>query len=303
MHKVLVGQDSLVDGLITGLIAGGHVLIEGVPGLAKTLAAKTLAAVIQADFKRIQFTPDLLPADLTGTPIYRQGSGEFVMRFGPVFSNIVLADEINRAPAKVQSALLEAMEERQITVGDNTYSLKEPFYVVATQNPIELEGTYPLPEAQIDRFLMKLIVDYPEAEEELQVVLQGGGKSLETVQPVLRPVELHRMRETAEAVHMDPRLSAYIVDLVRASRPASGKGFPSAGYIQFGASPRGSLSLFICSKIRALLSGRDYVLPEDIKEAVYPVLRHRIILSYQAEADEISPDDLLSSILESVPIP
>ena len=303
MQKVLVGQQGLIDGLLIGLIAEGHILLEGVPGLAKTLAAKTLAAIVRADFKRIQFTPDLLPADLTGTMIFHQHSGEFVMRFGPIFSNIVLADEINRAPAKVQSALLEAMEERQITVGDNTHRLEEPFYVIATQNPIELEGTYPLPEAQIDRFIMKLKVDYPTSEEELQILLQGGANNFDKVTAVIGAAEIKAVREQTETIHVDRRLMEYIVRLVRSTRPGASEDSSISHYIAFGASPRGVLALHTCSRVQAFLSGREYVLPEDIKKVAGDVLRHRILLSYQAEADEITSDDVIEKILSSVPIP
>jgi MoxR-like ATPase len=303
MHRVLIGQETLVKGLLTGLFARGHILVEGVPGLAKTLAAKTLAGIVRADFRRIQFTPDLLPADLTGTMVYRQESGEFVMRYGPVFSNIVVADEINRSPAKVQAALLEAMEERQVTVGETTYPLEEPFFVIATQNPIEQEGTYPLPEAQMDRFLLKILIDYPKPEEEVEVVHRMGGREVPPVREVLSPEIIREIGQYVEQVRVDGQLVQYLVDIVGATRPGPSSGHKFSRFIDFGASPRGSLALFRCSKIEAVLDGRDYVLPEDIKGAALPVLRHRIILSYEAEAEGITQDNVAEMVLGAVPIP
>ena len=303
MHRVLIGQETLVKGLLTGLFARGHILVEGVPGLAKTLAAKTLAGIVRADFRRIQFTPDLLPADLTGTMVYRQESGEFVMRYGPVFSNIIVADEINRSPAKVQAALLEAMGERQVTVGETTYPLEEPFFVIATQNPIEQEGTYPLPEAQMDRFLLKILIDYPKPEEEVEVVHRMGGREVPPVRAVLSPEIIREIGQYVGQVRVDEQLVQYLVDIVGATRSGPSAGHKFSRFIDFGASPRGSLALFRCSKIEAVLDGRDYVLPEDIKRAALPVLRHRIILSYEAEAEGITQDNVVEMALGAVPIP
>jgi MoxR-like ATPase len=303
MQKVLIGQEELVAGLLTGLIGGGHILLEGVPGLAKTLAANTLARIVQSDFKRIQFTPDLLPADVTGTMVFKQQTGEFVVRFGPIFSHIILADEINRSPAKVQSALLEAMEERQVTIGETSHKLKEPFYVIATQNPIEQEGTYPLPEAQVDRFMLKLLIDYPDRQQEEEIVHRMGDGEVPRVEPVLEPKEIEEMKKYIETIHVDEALIGYMVELVGATRPGSDETSPFSKYIEYGASPRGSLALFRCAKIEALLSGRDYVLPEDIKKMAFPVLRHRIILSYEAEAEGLTTDDVLKMVLNTVKIP
>lgn len=298
----VVGQGKFIDGLIMGIIAGGHVLVEGVPGLAKTLAVSTLSDVFDTDFKRIQFTPDLLPADLIGTMIFKQESGDFVPRKGPIFSNIILADEINRAPAKVQAALLESMAEKQVTIGGNSYSLPKPFFVLATQNPIEQEGTYQLPEAQLDRFMMKLLVDYPTPEEELQILKLMGKDSKIDVKKILTPSKVEALREAAESVVMDEMIEKYIVSIVTASRVKDRK-YPFVRLIEFGASPRATIYLYRCSKVRALFEGRDYVLPEDVKSVVYDVLRHRIVLSYEAEAEALTPDDVIKEILASVPVP
>jgi len=301
--SAVVGQKRMVDGLLMGLLAGGHVLLEGVPGLAKTLAVKTLAEVVDASFKRIQFTPDLLPADLTGTMVYRQQTGEFLPRKGPIFSNIILGDEINRAPAKVQSALLEAMEERQVTIGESTYPLPDPFFVLATQNPIEHEGTYPLPEAQLDRFVMKLLVGYPSPEEELSILRKVGVERPVSVKRVLFKPDLKRLREIVALIAVDERIEAYIVALVGASRERSKSHGSYARYIEFGASPRATICLYRCAKIQALFEGRAFVIPEDVKSAAADVLRHRIILSYEAESDELTPDDVVKSLLSAVPVP
>ncbi len=301
--SAVVGQKKMVDGLLMGLLAGGHVLLEGVPGLAKTLAVKTLAEVVDSSFKRIQFTPDLLPADLTGTMVYRQQTGEFLPRKGPVFSNIILGDEINRAPAKVQSALLEAMEERQVTIGESTYPLPDPFFVLATQNPIEHEGTYPLPEAQLDRFVMKLLVGYPSPEEELAILRKVGVERPVSVKRVLFKPDLKRLREIVSLIAVDERIEAYIVALVGASRERSKSHGSYARYIEFGASPRATICLYRCAKIQALFEGRAFVIPEDVKSAAADVLRHRIILSYEAESDELTPDDVVKSLLSAVPVP
>ncbi|MBN2617575.1 MAG: AAA family ATPase [Spirochaetales bacterium] len=298
----IVGQSRFIDGLIMGIIAGGHILVEGVPGLAKTLAVNTLSDVFDTDFKRIQFTPDLLPADLIGTMVFRQESGEFVPRKGPIFSNVILADEINRAPAKVQAALLEAMAEKQVTIGGNTYALPKPFFVLATQNPIEQEGTYQLPEAQLDRFMMKLLVEYPSPEEELQILkLMGKDKPL-LVNKILTPGKIEELRVAAESIEMDEMIEKYIVSIVTASRVKDRK-YPFVRLIEFGASPRATIFIYRCSKVKALFEGRDYVLPEDVKSVVYDVLRHRIVLSYEAEAEALTADDVIKEILASVPVP
>ncbi len=299
----VVGQDQMVGGMLMGILAGGHVLLEGVPGLAKTLAIKSLAEVIDAEFTRIQFTPDLLPADLIGTLIYRQQTGEFVPRKGPIFSNIILADEVNRAPAKVQSAMLQAMEERQVSIGDTTYHLSEPFFVMATQNPIEQEGTYPLPEAQLDRFLLKLAIDYPSPEEELAILRRVGVPNEITLKPVLFKSEIKRLREVAASVRVDERIEEYIVSLVTASRLDNRSINSYARYIEFGASPRATIYLYRCAKVHALLDSRAYVVPEDVKAVAPEVLRHRVILSYEAESEELTTDDIVASMLQSVPVP
>lgn len=301
--KAVIGQDAIFDGLVMGMLTGGHILLEGVPGLAKTLAVRSFAAIMDASFKRIQFTPDLLPADLTGTQLYRQQTADFAVRKGPVFSNVVLADEINRAPAKVQSALLEAMQERQVTIGDNTYSLPDPFIVLATQNPIEQEGTYPLPEAQLDRFLLKITISYPNHKEELEILRRKGIEKEERLNPVLLKTDIKRLRETAESISVDSSVEEYIVSLVAATRIKSKSRTSYARFIDFGASPRASLALYRCAKVQALINGRDYVTPDDVKEVSYPVLRHRIVLSYEAEAEEKTADDVIKSILETVPVP
>jgi MoxR-like ATPase len=301
--KRVVGQVHMVEGLITGILTGGHVLLEGVPGLAKTMAVKSIAEVVDCDFNRIQFTPDLLPADLIGTMIYRQQTGEFVPRKGPVFSNIILADEVNRAPAKVQSALLEAMEERQVTIGDQTYDLPEPFFVLATQNPIEQEGTYPLPEAQLDRFLLKLTVDYPTMEEELAILRRVGSENPIPLRRMLFKSDIRRLKEVVSGISVDERIEEYIVSLVSASRERNRNIHSYARYIEFGASPRATIFLFRCAKVRALFDGRRYVIPEDVKSVAYDVLRHRILLSYEAESEELTTDDVIGFLLQGVPVP
>ncbi|NBF39952.1 MAG: AAA domain-containing protein [Spirochaetes bacterium] len=303
VSRAVVGQAEMIDGLLMGVLANGHVLLEGVPGLAKTLAVKTISAVIDSSFKRIQFTPDLLPADLVGNMVYRQQTGEFVPRKGPVFSNIVLADEINRAPAKVQSALLESMEERQVTIGDQTYGLPEPFFVLATQNPIEQEGTYPLPEAQLDRFIMKLTVNYPSAEEELSILRRIGVQQEVELKPVLFRPDIRRLKDIVSRISVDERIEEYIVALVTASRETSRGGHSFSRYIEFGASPRATIYLYRCAKVKALFEGRDYVVPEDVKSISRPVLRHRIVLSYEAEAEELTTDDVVNYLLSAVPVP
>jgi MoxR-like ATPase len=313
----------MIDGLLLALIAGGHILLEGVPGLAKTLAVKSLAEITGLLFKRIQFTPDLLPADLTGTLVWEQATGKFLVRRGPVFAHVILADEINRAPAKVQSALLEAMEEHQVTIGETTYPLPDPFFVLATQNPIEHEGTYNLPEAELDRFLLKLLVRYPGPEEEIRILegappIAGGHEKPPALSPVLPASLLETLRAAADSVRMDQGITKYIVSVVTATRPAaaraggprfSGEAGGKAGkeglyqYISFGASPRAALALYRCCRIRALFEGRSFVSPEDVKLMALPVLRHRIVLSYEAEADGLDPDAVISRILAFVPVP
>ena len=299
----VVGQGDLIDGLLTGIVAGGHVLVEGVPGLAKTLAVKALADVTSAMFKRIQFTPDLLPADLTGTMIYRRQTGEFVPRKGPVFSNIILADEINRAPAKVQSALLEAMAENQVTIGEQTYPLPDPFFVMATQNPIEQDGTYRLPEAQLDRFLMKVNVDYPEPAEELEVLERMVDDHDIPVLQVLNRERVRRLREAAASVKAEESIRRYIVSLVAASRVKDTRRLAFTRLIEYGASPRATLAVYRCARVQALFEKRGFVLPEDVKAAVPAVLRHRIVLSYEAEAEEMDADDVIRGLLAAVPVP
>lgn len=303
--KRLVGQTQVVDALLTALIAGGHVLLEGVPGLAKTLAVRTFAEISGLDFKRIQFTPDLLPADLTGTLIYEQNSGRFSVHKGPIFTNVVFADEINRAPAKVQSALLEAMAEKQVTIGEQSYKLPDPFFVLATQNPIEQEGTYNLPEAELDRFLMKIVVPYPQAAEEVAIVKTCGTAQDIHVSQVFNERLLRKCRALLEKIVCDEKLIEYIVSIVNVTRPTGHKDVRSeiTKYITFGASPRAGIALLQCAKVRALLEGRSFVLPDDIKACALQVLRHRLVLSYEAAAAGISQDEIISRILDWTPIP
>ena len=301
--KELVGQQKLVDGLLTGVLSGGHILIEGVPGLAKTSAVKALASTIQAQFKRIQFTPDLLPADLIGTEIYRPKTGDFVTRKGPLFNNIILADEINRAPSKVQSALLEAMQENQVTIGDITYQLPKPFLVLATQNPIEQEGTYQLPEAQVDRFMLKLIIDYPERTQELEILNKVGFGSSESIEPVLNTGQIEKMASLVRSIYVDDKLKEYIVDLVLATRQPEKYGMDIGEYVQFGASPRATIFLAQAARVTAFLQGRAYVTPQDIKNIASDVLRHRIILSFEAEAEDITTDEIIKTVFDSVEVP
>lgn len=301
--KVLVGQRDLVDGLLTGLFSKGHILIEGVPGLAKTSAVKALADTIEADFKRIQFTPDLLPADLVGTEIYRPKTGDFVIKKGPLFHNIILADEINRAPSKVQSALLEAMQEHQVTVGDTTFALPEPFLVLATQNPIEQEGTYPLPEAQVDRFMLKLKVDYPDRNEEKEILKRVGFEQRDAVKPVIKTTDIDEISQLINGIYVDEKLKDYMVDLVFATRKPKEFAKDIAPYIQFGGSPRATLCLSHAARVRAFLNGRPYVTPQDIKTVGPDVLRHRIILTYEAEAEDITTDQIISQVFDTVRVP
>jgi MoxR-like ATPase len=301
--KVLVGQRDLIDGLLMGLFTRGHILIEGVPGLAKTSAVKALADTVHADFKRIQFTPDLLPADLVGTEIYRPKTGDFSIKKGPLFNNIILADEINRAPSKVQSALLEAMQERQVTIGDTTFPLADPFLVMATQNPIEQEGTYPLPEAQVDRFMLKILIDYPDKAEEKEIMKRVGFDAPETVVPVLNPLEISAVGGLINRVYMDEKLKDYIVDLVFATRSPAAYHVDVADYIQFGASPRATIFLSLVARAHAFLQGRAYVTPQDVKTIAPAVLRHRILLTYEAEAEDVDTDQIIGRIFDSVEVP
>ncbi len=304
IHRVIVGQDSLIDGLLCSLLMNGHVLIEGVPGLAKTMAVSCLAKGINTGFRRIQFTPDLLPADLIGTMIYRPNTGEFSVKQGPIFSNIILADEINRAPAKVQSALLEAMQERQVTIGETTFPLPDPFLVLATQNPIEQEGTYPLPEAQVDRFAMKLIVKYPSAKEERLILDRMATTQHKlTVDAVMGPDEIKSARLLVDQIFMDDRMKDYIVDLVLSTRNPSKHKIPIEGLVQYGCSPRATIALTLAAKSKAFLDGRGYVVPQDVKDVAADVLRHRLGLSYEAEAEEKSADDIVQTLLDHVPVP
>ena len=317
----IVGQREMIDGLLAALVAGGHILLEGVPGLAKTLAVKSMAEITGLEFKRIQFTPDLLPADLTGTMIWEQASGSFSVRRGPLFANVILADEINRAPAKVQSALLEAMEEKQVTIGETSLPLPEPFFVLATENPIEHEGTYSLPEAELDRFLMKLLVVYPQPLEELDIVknsvpLSANSAKGTPLSPALNGESLAFLRSTADSIHIDEEITKYIVSIVTATRPARSKASGAQKtesskitqdnvyrYVSFGASPRASVALYRISRIFAMFGGRNYVTPEDVKTAALPVLRHRIVLSYEAEAEGMDTDAVILRILSHIPVP
>jgi len=302
--KVIVGQTTMIERLLVGLLAGGHVLLEGVPGLAKTLTVKTLCDAISAKFARVQFTPDLLPADLTGTVIYDNRTGEFSSKLGPIFANFILADEINRAPAKVQSALLEAMQERQVTIGDKTYPLPDPFIVMATQNPIEQEGTYPLPEAQVDRFMLMVRVGYPSRQEELAVMERMTGHFNATAQPRTSPEQLLEARRVVRDVYVDDRVKNYIIDVVFATRDPEARGLRDlAPLIEYGASPRASIALNLAARAHAFLRHRGYVTPEDVKAIGPDVLRHRVVLSYEAEAEEVTAEDVVRRVFEVVEVP
>ena len=304
MDQTIVGQKHLVDSLLIALLSNGHILLEGVPGLAKTLAIKTLAQVIDAKYSRIQFTPDLLPADVTGTMIYSIQKEQFQIKKGPIFANFVLADEINRAPAKVQSALLEAMQERQVTIGDDTFKLDEPFLVMATQNPIEQEGTYPLPEAQVDRFLLKVIIGYPTQEEEKVIIRQNISGERKKVHALLHPSEILEVQRIVEKIYLDEKIERYIVDIVFATRNPSDYGLKDlAGMISFGASPRASIGMARAARAYAFLRSRGYVIPEDVRAVCHDVLRHRIGLTYEAEANNITTDQIISEILDKVEVP
>ena len=304
VEGVLIGQRSLLDGLLVGLLTDGHVLLEGVPGLAKTLAVRTVARALHLKFARIQFTPDLLPADVIGTQIYNPRTGEFTVKHGPVFANVVLADEINRAPAKVQSALLEAMAERQVTIGDNSLPVPRPFFVLATQNPIEQEGTYPLPEAQVDRFMLKVLIDYPSRDDELVILDRMGGLNATTdISPVLDTADLEELRQATDKVYVSEKVKSYVVDVIRATRRPADYGLEMAGLIQLGASTRATIALHRASKAHAFLAGRGYVTPEDVKEMAPAVLRHRLVISFEAEAEDLRPDQLVKQVLDRLPVP
>jgi MoxR-like ATPase len=304
MNKVIIGQKHLTDSLLIGLLANGHLLLEGVPGLAKTLAIKSLAATIDARFSRIQFTPDLLPADLIGTMIYSQKKEEFIVKKGPVFANFILADEINRSPAKVQSALLEAMQERQVTIGESTFKLDEPFLVLATQNPIEQEGTYPLPEAQVDRFLMKVLIDYPSMEDEKLIIRENLAQVFPQTSAVVKPADILRAQKIVREVYMDEKIENYILNIVFASRNPTKYDLPKfTGMISYGASPRASINLSLAAKAFAFIKRRGYVIPEDVRAICPDVMRHRIGLTYEAEAENINQDHIISEILNVVEVP
>ncbi|MBN2669058.1 MAG: AAA family ATPase [Bacteroidales bacterium] len=304
MNKVIVGQKHLIEGLLIGLLSNGHILLEGVPGLAKTLAINTLARSIDAKFSRIQFTPDLLPADLLGTLIYSQKNEEFVVKKGPIFANFILADEINRSPAKVQSALLEAMQERQVTIGESTYKLEEPFLVLATQNPIEQEGTYPLPEAQVDRFMLKLVISYPKKAEEQLILRQNMAKAFAKANKVLKTEDIIKARDVVKDVYMDEKIEKYIVDIVFATRfPKEHQLEKFVNLIGYGASPRATINLALAAKAYAFIKRRGYVIPEDVRAVCHDVLRHRIGLTYEAEAENITSEEIISEILNTVEVP
>jgi MoxR-like ATPase len=302
--KVLIGQKAMLERLMVGLLADGHILLEGVPGLAKTLAVKSLAQAIQAKFQRIQFTPDLLPADLVGTLIYNQKDGDFRTKKGPIFSHFILADEINRAPAKVQSALLEAMQERQVTIGETTFPLEQPFLVLATQNPIEHEGTYPLPEAQVDRFMLKVMIDYPKRVEERSIMQMYSGLSNPEVQPVIHPKDILNLRKVVDGIYVDPKIENYVLDLVFATRqPGEFNIKDLEPLIAYGASPRASIYLIKAAKAYAFLRKRGYVIPEDVRAIGMDVLRHRVIVTYEAEAEEMTPESIVKKVFDSVVVP
>lgn len=304
IHQMVVGQTDLIDSLLIGVLADGHLLLEGVPGVAKTLAANTLAKTIQCEFKRIQFTPDLLPADLVGTPIYNSKDGSFEVKKGPVFTNILLADEINRAPSKVQSALLEVMQEKQVTIGGTTFPAPRPFLVLATQNPIEQEGTYPLAEAQTDRFMMKIKIGYPTREEEKIILHRMGTMGpLPTVKPVLDIQKLLELRKLVDTIYLDDHVADYLLNIVIATREPKLFKIPIDGLLEYGASPRATLAIKQASKARALLAGRHFVIPQDVKDVAHPVLRHRLRLSYEAEAESLTTDDIIQRILDSLVVP
>lgn len=304
ISRVVVGQKHLIDSLLIGLLSNGHILLEGVPGLAKTLSIKTLASAIQSQFQRIQFTPDLLPADIIGTLVYNPKESEFFTKKGPIFANLILADEINRAPAKVQSALLEAMQEKQVTIGGTTYPLPDPFLVLATQNPIDQEGTYPLPEAQVDRFMLKVKIDYPTQKEERRILdAMATSAPNVTINSIIRPKEIARSRELIDTIYVDEKVRDYIVELVFTTRKPSRHGLKLDAFVQYGASPRATINLTMAAKAWAFLNGRGYVIPQDIKSVATDVFRHRVIISYEAEAEGFVSEDIIQTILDAVPVP
>jgi MoxR-like ATPase len=304
MNKVIVGQKQMIESLLIGLLGNGHILLEGVPGLAKTLAINTLSKAVQGSFSRVQFTPDLLPADVVGTMIYNMKENDFAIKKGPIFANFVLADEINRAPAKVQSALLEAMQERQITIGDTTFKLEEPFLVMATQNPVEQEGTYPLPEAQVDRFMLKVVIDYPKLQHEQTIMRQNLSGGITTVNPVVSVAQIIKAREVANEVYMDEKIEKYILDIIFATRYPEKYNLPQLkDLINFGASPRGSINLAKAAKCYAFIKRRGYVIPEDVRAVVFDVLRHRIGITYEAEAENVTSVDIINSIINEIEVP
>jgi MoxR-like ATPase len=304
ISKVIVGQKAIIERLVVGLLGNGHILLEGVPGLAKTLAIKTLASAMKAKFQRIQFTPDLLPADLVGTMIYNQKEGNFFIRKGPLFANFILADEINRAPAKVQSALLEAMQERQVTIGESTFKLDEPFLVLATQNPIEQEGTYPLPEAQVDRFMLKVKITYPDRDEELKIMRQNVNEFMPEINPVIKSEDILKARNLVHEVYVDEKIERYILDIVFATRSPKQFGLNKIDdFISFGASPRASINLALGAKAMAFIKRRGYVIPEDVRAICADVLRHRIAITYEAEAEEIASENIIQEILNKIEVP
>ena len=304
IDKVIIGQRYMLERMLISLLANGHILLEGVPGLAKTLAVTTLSRAIDADFRRIQFTPDLLPADLIGTQIYRQSDGEFYTRKGPLFANIILADEINRAPAKVQSALLEAMQERQVTIGEETFDVPEPFLVLATQNPIEQEGTYPLPEAQLDRFMMKLKINYPNKDEERKILDRMASTSVKfDIKPVIRPDQISEIRSVVDEIYIDEKIKDYIVNIVCATREPEKYGMQLGNFINYGASPRATIFLAVAAKAHAFIQQRGYVTPQDVKSIGYDVLRHRVIISYEAEAEDKTSEDIIKTIFDNIEVP
>jgi len=303
VQKVIVGQEEMINGLLIGLLCRGHILLEGVPGLAKTMCVKVLSKTIQSKFSRIQFTPDLLPADLIGTRIYNANTGNFSISTGPIFANIVLADEINRAPAKVQSALLEAMQEKQVTIGEKTFNLEEPFIVLATQNPIETEGTYPLPEAQVDRFLMKVLITYPDKNQEIEIINRmTTGEEIE-VDTILKPKDIMDMRSIVDNIYVDEKIKEYVTDIVYATRKPQDYKIDISHLIEYGCSPRASISLITSAKANAFINGHGYVSPDDVKIMAHNILRHRLILSYEAEAEEISTDDVINQIINKIKVP
>ena len=304
IHERIIGQEALIDRLLVGLLSDGHILLEGVPGLAKTLAVRTLSDVIKTNFQRIQFTPDLLPADIIGTLVYNHQTGEFITKKGPIFSNIILADEINRAPAKVQSALLEAMQERQVTIGDETFKLDSPFLVMATENPIEQQGTYPLPEAQVDRFMLKVLIDYPKKDEEKQIMKLYSEKNFIPIEPVVEPKEILTAREVVKRIYVDEKIDDYILDIVFATRQPEKYGMEElSDLIAWGASPRASIYLKKVARAHAFINHRGYVTPEDVRAMLFDILRHRVIITYEAEAEEMTPEDIIRKIVNRIEVP